>query len=84
MQTTNQKRYYSPQFSEVAAISVRRLAWAINKPMPAAVDIMVKLMPLVVDPKKVCSACTDKTKCQCCCFMNPPKPEEMEILEAVT
>jgi hypothetical protein len=34
----NQKRFYSPQFSEVSAVSVRRLAWSLGVSMPKAVD----------------------------------------------
>ena len=83
MQPTNQKRYYSPQFSELAAVSVRRLAWAINKPMPAAVDIIVKLMPSIVNPSKVCSLCKDKQACQACVFSKQLDPEELTVLEAV-
>ena len=75
MQTTNQKRFYSPQFSALAAISVRRLAWAMDISMPAAVNIMVRLMPLVVKGAKVCQACQDKTKCQYCTFL-PAMPEQ--------
>jgi len=32
MKVPNKKRYYSPQFSQLAAVSVRRLAWALDKP----------------------------------------------------
>ena len=52
MQTTNQKRYYAPRFSATASVSVRRFAWALGVSMPAAVDLMVRLMPSVVDPAK--------------------------------
>ena len=82
MQTTNDKRYYSPQFSELAAVSVRRLAWAIGKPMPAAVDEMVKLLPSIIDSAKVCLACKDNTRCQSCGFYNPSTPQEQAILLA--
>jgi hypothetical protein len=34
----NQKRFYSPRFSELSAVSVRRLAWALGLSMPKAVD----------------------------------------------
>ena len=53
MQPINQKRFYSPQFSELAAVSVRRLSWAMGVPMPAAVNIMVQLVTSFVDPSKV-------------------------------
>ena len=68
MQPTNQKRFYSPQFSALAAVSVRRLAWALGKPMPAAVDHMVQLLPSLVDPSKVCLSCLDRTRCSFCAF----------------
>jgi hypothetical protein len=68
MHTTTKKRFYSPPFSGLAAVSVRRLAWAMGKPMPAAVDLMVRSLPTIVDPSKVCLACKDSTKCQGCIF----------------
>jgi recombinational DNA repair protein RecR len=68
MQPTNQKRYYSPQFSALAAVSVRRLAWALGKPMPEAVDHMVRLLPSLVDPSKVCLSCLDRSRCSSCVF----------------
>jgi len=68
MQPTNQKRYYTPQFSELAAVSVRRLSWAMGVSMPAAVNIMVQLVSSFVDSSKVCQSCKDNTKCQGCSF----------------
>jgi hypothetical protein len=38
--------------------------------MPATVDIMVRLMPNVVNPSKVCQSCKDKSKCCACAFGN--------------
>jgi hypothetical protein len=59
---------YTPQFSDTATISVRRLAWALNKSMPETVDLMVSLMPSLMEPSKVCMACRDQAKCQACIF----------------
>jgi recombinational DNA repair protein RecR len=59
---------YTPQFSDTATISVRRLAWALNKSMPKTVDFMVSLMPSLMEPSKVCIACRDQTTCQACIF----------------
>jgi hypothetical protein len=83
MQPTTTKRFYSPQFSQLAAVSVRRLAWAMGKPMPAAVDIMVKLMPSIVSSSKVCLLCKDKQACHTCIFSKQFNPEELTILETV-
>ena len=78
------KQYYSPQFSELAAVSVRRLAWAMDMPMTSTIDLMVRLIPSVVDAGKVCLACKDRSKCQNCGFRNPSTPQEaIAILAAV-
>jgi hypothetical protein len=73
---------YTPQFSETATISVRRLAWAMGKSMPAAVDLMVSLLPSSVDPSKVCLSCQDSSKCQGCIFRSILTPEEKAALLA--
>jgi len=51
--------------------------------MPAAVDIMVQLMPHVLQAAKVCSACKDKSKCSSCVFGNLAKPLDPSVLETV-
>ena len=85
MQTLTKKRYYTPQFSPLASVSVRRFAWYMGKSMPAAVDRIVKILPYIVDPSKVCMACKDKTKCQGCTFNSPqlPAEEQLAILAAL-
>ena len=84
MQSTNQKRFYTPQFSALASISVRRLAWAMGVSMPAAINIMVRLMPSIVNPAKVCQLCKDKAKCQSCTFNNQPTQQEQEARSQFT
>ena len=61
---------YSPKFSEIAAVSVRRLAWAMGANMGQAVDVMVKSLSGYIDPDKVCVRCRDKSKCEVCTFRN--------------
>jgi hypothetical protein len=62
---------YSPQFSELATVSVRRLAWALDVKMPAAVDHMVRSMLMVHGSGKICAQCRDKSKCDKCIFSIP-------------
>jgi hypothetical protein len=68
MYPTTQKRYYSPQFSALSAVSVRRLAWALGLSMPKAVDQMVSLLPSLFPSGVVCLSCKDNTKCNSCAF----------------
>jgi hypothetical protein len=67
MQPTN-KSFYSPPFSEMATISIRRLAWCWGVPMTKTVDHIVQLLPQIMDPSKVCLACQDRSRCACCIF----------------
>jgi hypothetical protein len=71
---------YSPQFSEMAVVSVRRLAWALEVKMPAAVDHMVRSMLAIHDSGFICRCCRDKSKCNKCVFSFPAiKPTELEL-----
>jgi hypothetical protein len=73
----NQKRFYSPQFSEVSAVSVRRLAWSLGVSMPKAVDQLVGLLPSLFSPGVVCLSCKDNTKCKSCAFSQQPAAENV-------
>jgi len=57
---------YSPNFSELAAVTVRRLAWAMGGNMGQAVDVLVKALPAFINTQKVCELCKDKSKCSVC------------------
>jgi hypothetical protein len=61
---------YSPKFSLIATVSVRRLAWAMGTDMGKAVDVMVKSLPVFIKSEMVCTLCKDKTKCSDCAFKN--------------
>ena len=68
MQAPNQKWYYTPQFSTMAAVSVRRLAWFLGVSMSKAVDVIVNKLPSIFSPSTVCPQCKDNTKCSLCVF----------------
>jgi hypothetical protein len=59
---------YTPQFSDTACVSVRRLAWALGSSMPAALNRLIGLLPLLYDPSLVCQKCRDTTRCHLCVF----------------
>jgi hypothetical protein len=86
MNNTTNKRYYSPQFSEVASVSVRRLAWFLKMPMTATIDYVIKNIPFtnLTEPLQVCTECKDKTRCKVCAFSNPISEQEAaELLAAL-
>ena len=78
---------YSPNFSELAAVTVRRLAWAMGANMGQAVDVLVKALPAYIKTEKVCELCRDKTKCDVCAIKNcgemPQKAKALLYSEGV-
>jgi len=85
MNNTDSKRFYTPQFSETASISVRRFAWFLNKPMTQAVEKIILLLPFILDASKVCQACKDSRKCAACAFnvKKLSEDEQYKILAAL-
>ena len=45
-------RFYTPQFTETASVSVRRFTWFLNKPMTQAVEKIILLLPFIMDSSK--------------------------------
>jgi hypothetical protein len=58
---------YGPDLSEISAVSIRRLAWAMNTNMGKAIEIIVRASPMILNTEKICSICKDK-KCLVCAF----------------
>lgn len=59
---------YTPQFSDKATITIRRLAWALGLSMPKAVDKIINQLPSIFPSSVVCPQCKDSTKCEFCVF----------------
>jgi recombinational DNA repair protein RecR len=78
------KRYYTPQFSEMAAVTVRRFAWAVGLPMTSAVDLIIKALPSIMQASKVCHVCRDKTKCSLCIFNPQLRRQEESVRSGVS
>ena len=76
MNNTTKRRSYTPQFSEMATIAVRRLAWAINRNMVNTVDAIILLLPRLLDNSTVCMACKDSSVCKYCVFNTGDAPPQ--------
>ncbi len=84
MNNKSEKRFYTPQFSELASVSIRRFAWSLKMPMTTAIDYVVKNLPFYTDTVQVCLSCKDKTRCKVCAFSSPlSEQEQAELLDAV-
>jgi hypothetical protein len=63
---------YTPELSGKHSCILRRIAWAMNIPMTKALERVFDHLPSILDPKKVCAGCRDRTRCDDCTF-NCPK-----------
>ena len=59
---------YTPELSYRSSCTLRRIAWALDIPMTAAIELLFEAIPRMLDGEKVCAGCRDKTKCQECSF----------------
>jgi hypothetical protein len=59
---------YTPELSGKSSCTLRRIAWALGVPMTRAIEEVFDYLPNILDRKKVCELCKDKTKCSECVF----------------
>ena len=59
---------YTPELSQKASFTLRRISWALGVPMTKAMEMVFEHVPLIVDRKKVCEGCRDRTGCGECAF----------------
>jgi hypothetical protein len=59
---------YTPELSQEDSAILRRLAWAIGKPMTTALSRLIQLAATHADPGHVCPHCKDRSICERCPF----------------
>jgi hypothetical protein len=59
---------YTPELSQRHSGTLRRLAWALDKPMTRCLDSIFDWIGQEVDARKVCPSCRDKRFCPECVF----------------
>ena len=59
---------YTPELSNYQSCTLRRIAWAIGKPMTCTLSEVIEYVSNVIDNKRICAACKDKSRCTTCAF----------------
>ena len=80
MNNTFEKRFYTPQFTETASVTVRRLAWALNLNMVQTMQEIISFIAQLLNKQKVCLACQDNTKCAACAFAKFPQSKLCDFI----
>jgi len=58
---------YTPELDTFHSAALRRIAWALKKPMTKTLAAIVDNLMYIVDPGKICETCKDKS-CETCMF----------------
>ena len=59
---------YTPELSDYHTGTLRRIAWALGKPMTKVINAVFDNVDRFIDPGKVCEKCRDKSDCENCYF----------------
>ena len=59
---------YTPELSYQNSCTLRRIAWALDKPMTRALEAIIDYAGKRIDGRMVCEACRDRTRCESCVF----------------
>ena len=62
---------YTPELSMKSSSTLRRIAWALGIPMTKTIEKVFEYLPEILEKKKVCEGCQDKTKCDGCAGLHP-------------
>ena len=62
---------YTPELSSYQSAALRRIAWALGVPMTKAMNDILEYIFNVIDSRRVCTACKDKSRCSNCPFSRP-------------
>jgi len=59
---------YTPPLTLLMSATLRRIAWAINKPMTITIVLIIKAVLTLLDKTLICPKCKDKSFCNHCPF----------------
>jgi malate synthase len=59
---------YTPELSQKSSSMLRRIAWAVGKPMTITMEMIFEELPAFIKKQEICSKCRDKSLCSGCGF----------------
>ena len=74
---------YTPEFSMQASSTLRRIAWAVGKPMTKTAEDIMQFLPQIIDKKIVCKNCRDKSKCKNCVFHGRIDKKNAKLIKSI-
>lgn len=74
---------YTPELSDEASCTLRRIAWGLHIPMTVTLDVIMRILPLIIDRQQICEGCKDRTRCADCSFSTEKHRNCDELINAI-
>ena len=72
---------YTPKLSDYHSGTLRRIAWALGKPMTKTLQTLFDNLDLIIEPSKVCEKCKDRSLCDACYFKTGERINEQITID---
>lgn len=74
---------YSPEISNESFYILQRIAWGMRMPASVVMDIILRIVPLIIDREKICCECRNKTICRNCPFSSENHKCSNELINMI-
>jgi len=74
---------YTPELSQRHSGALRRIAWVLGIPMTTAMAYIFDHTGQLLDGKKICEACRDRSHCSDCVFNHKQQMKSSTILKII-
>ena len=72
---------YTPELSDQLSCTLRRIAWALDLPMTKTLEGIFEYLITIIDSKRICEMCRDKSRCENCGFNKESKDSNILYLK---
>ncbi len=74
---------FTPEISLESFYILQRIAWGMRMPASVVMDIILRIVPLIIDREKICEACMSKTICRNCPFSLENHKYSNDLIERI-
>lgn len=74
---------FTPEISNESFHILQRIAWGMRMPVSVVMDIILRIVPLIIDREKICNECMSKTICGKCPFSSEHHTYSRDLIDKI-
>ena len=74
---------YTPEISNESFHILQRIAWGMRMPISVVMDIILRIVPLIIDREKICNECMNRTICRNCPFSSEHHISSRDLIDKI-